>query len=70
MVLSVLVDEADVSRDPDNQKAFIEVVPEAQEVRRRLGQSLRETAILRQLLRVADRADKERRMCQEMVRAG
>lgn len=41
-------------------KTFIEIVPEPHEVRTRLGQSLRVTKILRQLLRVSEKAAKER----------
>ena len=41
---------------------FIEVIPDPQEVRSRLGQALRETKILRQLLKVAENAAKERQM--------
>ena len=39
---------------------FIEIVPEPRVVRERLGQALREAEVLRQLLKVSERAAKER----------
>ena len=42
------------------QESPVEAIPDPEVVRRRLGECLRETKILRQLLRVAERAAKER----------
>jgi hypothetical protein len=39
---------------------FIEIIPEPKVVRERLGQTVREAQILRQLLKVSERAAKER----------
>ena len=43
-------------------KTFIDGIPDPVDVRSRLGQALRETKILRQLLKVAENAAREREM--------
>lgn len=44
-----------------SNSAALADIPSAQEVRQRLGKAVREAALLRRLLKVAEAAEKERR---------
>lgn len=48
---------------------LIENIPHPQQVREKLGALLREVQLLRQLLKVAERAEKNRRERQEVAHA-
>lgn len=45
---------------PSDREKLIEHIPDPQTVRERLGQALRETRLLRHLLRLAERVARER----------
>jgi hypothetical protein len=47
---------------PTEDKTFIDLVPPSTRVRERLAQAMRETDILRKLLKVATDAEREREM--------
>jgi hypothetical protein len=43
-----------------NTKPLLECIPKPEEVRKKLAQNLREARLLRDLLRVAERAERDR----------
>lgn len=48
---------------------LIETIPPSEEVRRRLGETLREADLLRKLLRLSERAEKEKARRRDEVSA-
>ena len=53
----------------DDKQIVVNRIPQPEEIRRRLCDSLREAKILRQLLKVSERAAKDREIRQEAQHA-